>query len=208
MDCYLCHNSFPTLDILLRHIKLDHGAPSISNFKCTACKPSAQFKNVYRFKRHVESRHSALFERPGTPIETHEELNNNEASSIPEERCFQRETAQETLSDPDSSEEKLEKTSCRDEEILDIRSKLREAFLTFTMNLYSKKNLSRKDVTELQHNITEDIVMPIINTLSKIACIPDDPKYLDLVNDIRDPFQNKDLIVSFKTLILERLLKS
>lgn len=197
MDCYLCPILFQRVDDLLKHIQLEHGAPSISNFKCTACKPTTLFKDMHRYKRHIKSRHRALFQYSSTSLQL--QVRNEEVQL----GDYEEPTVGAVLSEFDKNgheakdqngheaedNEKNDTTAkSKEEEILEIRSKLREVFLSFTISLHSKKNLSRKDIIELQHNITEDIVLPILDALSKITDIQEDAIHAELLNDLRDPF--------------------
>lgn len=196
MDCYLCHNFFPNVDNLLQHIQVEHGVPSIANFKCTACKPTTIFKDVHRFKRHITSRHFSPFQTSSACVQKHPEDGVDIIATHQPESCDVTEvlsskaieddhaTRDNTVDDNDNDRP----LKCKEEEILEIRSRLREFFLSFTISLLSKKNLTRKDAIELQHNITEDIVVPILDAISKIADIREDPMNAELLSDLRDPF--------------------
>ncbi|XP_021706005.1 uncharacterized protein LOC110678002 [Aedes aegypti] len=187
MDCYLCSTFFQAIDSLMKHLKIEHGTPAISNYKCTACKPAALFKDVHRFRRHVSACHHSLFqarsvtlEKSGTQHEKEKLLPSIEpAPMIPEnEKEFEN-----TIENEDIAIE----VKSKEEKILEIRSKLREVFLSFTVNLHGKKNLSRKDVIELQRNITEDIVIPILDALNEVVDIKKNAANMELLNDLRDP---------------------
>lgn len=198
MDCFLCSTSFPAVENILKHLRIEHGAPSISNYKCTACKPATIFKDVHRFKRHIQTRHRTLFEVDSTSSSTSSNIHQEEAKHAPisrsefEDNVDQNKPAAQEGSDSGfihkEKDVNVKTLESKEEKILDIRNKLRETFLSFTINLHSKKNLSRKDVVELQQSITEEIVTPILDALSTVTDIPGDPMHAELINDLRDPF--------------------
>lgn len=191
MDCYLCPAFYPTIDSLLRHLQVDHGAPANSNYKCTACKPAALFKDVHRFKRHIKTRHHTLFQVSIASSQIQHEEDNQlpDVEAAPEESKTNNSAVEDQgFAANINNEENSKIAKSREQEILEIRNNLREVFLSFTINLHSKKNLSRKNVIELQQNITDDIVIPILDALSKVIDMPEDPINVELINDLRDPF--------------------
>lgn len=144
MDCYLCSTFFQAIDSLMKHLQIEHGTPAISNYKCTACKPAALFKDVHRFRRHVNACHHSLFQARSVPLEKSGTQHEKEkllpsiepAPMIPEnEKEFENTIENEDIA--------IEVTS-KEEKILEIRSKLREVFLSFTVNLYGKKKSKQK----------------------------------------------------------------
>ena len=189
MDCFLCPNIFRSINDLLKHLQIDHGAPSISNYKCTACRPAAHFKDVHRYRRHINARHHTLFQQSCTPSENQQEEGCllPVIDSVPEEQNDQIIENHERI-DFIKNEENTINVKSKEEQILEIRNRLREVFLSFTINLHGKKNMSRKDVIELQKNITEDIVIPILDALNEVSNIQEDQLNSELINDLRDPF--------------------
>lgn len=48
--------------------------------------------------------------------------------------------------------------------------------------------MSRKDVVEIQNNVSEEMIKPIVNIFTSIDSISEDESVKNLLNDLREPF--------------------
>lgn len=193
MNCFLCKIPFGTIPTFFDHLMIYHGTPTVFKYTCTACVPSTSFQNVHRFKRHINTYHSGLF-HSNNATDNETTYANIEIPIITESDIDREEYVDITsMNDMDTSgivNEEKEKTTISESDILDIRNKLRETFLNFTLDLHSKSNYTRKDVINLQQCITDQIVKPICDTLLTVPPIVDSNENIkELINDIYQPFQ-------------------
>lgn len=157
--------------------------------------PSTSYQNLHRFKRHVISNHAGLFESNDPDGDSDlgnatPHVENMTAPDITEENVTQVQIPIRAEADHNVNEnEEMEKISLEDTDILDLRNKLRDTFLNFSLSLHSKPNFTRKDVIDLQKNITEQIVRPICDTLIKICPLVNNKDINELIEDIYQPFQ-------------------
>lgn len=193
MNCFLCQVPFGTRSAYFDHLTIHHGTPTVFKYTCTACVPSASYQNLHRFKRHINTNHSGLF---GSNVASgNDKTEANIEIEIPihpgNEEYLDNTTRTASSNDMDTTaNEEKEKTTLSDSDILDLRNKLREMFLNFTLDLHSKSNYTRKDVINLQQSITDQIVKPICDTLLRVAPIVDcNENIKELISDMYQPFQ-------------------
>lgn len=193
MNCFLCqelHTSFPSY---IDHLTIYHGTPPGHSYKCTACIPSVLYPDIYRFKRHITGQHFVLFE--STTQSQYEACNTPlDATQMEADTSYQNNEyvdnrAETILSDFESEKKSIENQHLNEETILDLSAKLREKVFNFSLNLYSKANLTRKDVIDIQTSITEEIVKPVIEVFSSLASMPESGYKQKLINDLKDPFK-------------------
>ncbi|XP_062542133.1 uncharacterized protein LOC134210123 [Armigeres subalbatus] len=195
MNCHLCHITSNSLQSFFKHLTIHHGTPTIFKYTCTACVPSTSYQNLHRFKRHVISNHAGLFESNDPDGDSDlgnatPHVENMTAPDITEENVTQVQIPIRAEADHNVNEnEEMEKISLEDTDILDLRNKLRDTFLNFSLSLHSKPNFTRKDVIDLQKSITEQIVRPICDTLIKICPLVNNKDINELIEDIYQPFQ-------------------
>ncbi|XP_058456098.1 uncharacterized protein LOC131433557 isoform X1 [Malaya genurostris] len=188
MNCFICKDTICSLPILMHHVTVFHGTPINLKYECTNCVPKMAFQDKHRFKRHVVNAHSILFEpqilkeKPIEDSASYIHLNNILAA--PDNyQCKEPRKSVDNIIDSKNDNGLVES------DIIDIINKLRESFLNFTLTLYSKKNFARKDVVELQKNISAQIVRPICDALTKVSYIPKENIYEELLQEIYNPFQ-------------------
>lgn len=53
--CFMCEYSFQTAKLLIDHMKLEHGVPSVYKFKCKQNSSRQKFQNIHAFKKHFKN---------------------------------------------------------------------------------------------------------------------------------------------------------
>lgn len=189
MNCFLCHEIHSSFTSYMDHLAIYHGTPPVFKYTCTACMPPALFQDIHRFKRHVTGQHLSIF-NPSSISKNqqneHENLEEHTSTTMETDHVDDFENEEpETM----NCEEKVkEKVPLNENDILELRNRLRENVYKFTLSLYSQPNMTRKNVLEIQKNVTEEIVKPIYNIFTSIASISEDEGVKNLLNDLREPF--------------------
>lgn len=193
MNCYLCHEIQSSFTSYMHHLTIHHGTPPVFKYTCTACIPSTLFQDIHRFKRHVAGQHLHLFDSLSQT--SHHKNQRNVYENLEENinpTTIETDHGDDLLNEEPETmkcEEKvIENMHLNENDILELRTKLRENVYKFTLSLYSKPNLTRKDVVEIQKNVTEEIIKPIYNIFTSIASISDNEAVKNLLNDLREPF--------------------
>lgn len=57
MRCFICHNDFVTLSLMIRHFKHQHDLKTNSIFRCAEVGYSQSFQNLCSFKKHMNRKH-------------------------------------------------------------------------------------------------------------------------------------------------------
>lgn len=185
MNCFLCQEVLTSFPRYLDHLTVGHGTPPVFTYKCTACIPTLLFRDVYRFKRHISGQHLCLFRSPRQPLQ--ESTRTPLRQTVETEDDGQPNLRSENVS-TDSEKEDIENQSMGEDAVLDLNARLREKVLNFSLGLYSKTNLTRNDVVEIQTSITEEIVKPLLQAFSTLSTLPENEYKQKLINDLHDPF--------------------
>lgn len=171
------------------HLTLQHGTPTVFKYVCTACTPSTVFQDIHRFKCHITGQHLHLFD-------TSSQASNQQSQGNvhPERNPSSMETASISdlfnLNEPETMQckENVEKMILTENNVLELKAMIRESAYKFTLNLYSKPSLTRKDVVQIQNNVTEEIIKPIYKIFTSLSAISENENIKDLLNDLREPF--------------------
>ncbi|XP_053683875.1 uncharacterized protein LOC128733971 [Sabethes cyaneus] len=180
--CFKCDDVFHQAETYFEHLTGIHGSLPYSTYHCTVCVPRTVFQSIYSFKRHMLKQHSTSFKN--FKLTEQQDLFIQKSSAIIAE---QPGPSSVTLSPVNV--QTLEISADNEEEIMEIRNTLRQNFLNFTLNLYAKKILPRKQVLNLQQSTTSNIVGPIINAFEQVSQLTGSPNVKNLLWDLKDPFE-------------------
>lgn len=187
-SCFKCKEIFSHIPFLFKHFRQFHGLSTNDTYKCEQSKCFQVFKSAYTFKTHLMKKHSCTlqndFKENRNTISTSEFI-------LPG-----------SLNDQCSSSKSVS-TSTKQIDFNMEKQNLMENVVAFSLNLHSKNNFTRKNVTDIQENVEKYIINSIATAFEKV---------LIYIKDEQSRSQVKDLIeyikIPFKQIKTEyRLIK-
>lgn len=161
MMCFVCKCCVENLKSLIIHFKIMHSLNTSSTFKCCEDDCSQLFQNLNSFKKHVNTKHILSINNvPTNQIESdiNTVFNSNHLS---DHTC-----TNEALTNNTSQSQ----PNCQPIhfDLVTAIFLFYKSSVEFSLILHNNNSFTRKDVTNIQKNITEKIIKPITVILENI----------------------------------------
>lgn len=203
MNCYICYKKSATVNNLIEHLRCIHKIGNIGIYKCVQNNCGQTFSNRKAFKRHLTRVHSKFFEATNINTSNSEEINidiSNENNTHTTDRIMHIDDSSNNLFNCDDNlSSTVNNNTQTDNQLLgNEHLKIKQKFLqqcssNFALDLYSKSNLSRNNVVEIQSQISS-LMSYTVNAIEEVMLqyipITKRNEIINFLNVCRDPFGN------------------
>ena len=168
--CYVCQQNFNEFKIIAKHLRNDHLLGPSSVHQCCILNCDQTFPSFRSFSKHSRLCHN-------------NKLDNSQASQkivpISKKNIKLNCSHLVPLSPPKTSDNTDEAQSTPD---------LTKSVLMFTSKLHNKNTFSRKDVVDLQNDITNLVISPIGHFIEKLYFSKElEPQLKDIISFCKNP---------------------
>lgn len=187
MDCFICKKSL-SMNYISKHFRLVHNLTEIDTYICTFGKDCNQFLSSFSaLKKHFKCHLQKELLPNTTTCSIVPQSSSSTISLDPstDECSF-------LINDNDLTNEivTLAHTASQNQETRSIE----ETSVTFALQLHSNNNLTRKNVTDIQSSVLENIVNPIVRTLNQYFLesncnFEERLRLTTLIHEVSDPFR-------------------
>lgn len=194
--CFVCKKNCNTISCLIFHLKQVHKFKTNGEFFCTVC--GQIFEKLHRFKKHL----NVHVWNPRS--EKLQNLQNNKEPSVEIESLTENYVVEHEDIDSDNT-------------LSFLREKINEIeknSLQFSLQLHDKDNISRQNVSEIQHTIKELLLTPIREAVQEMLknCfeekVKDGDKILDEFKRIDKVFDTFDSEYKLRNHLSQKNLAS
>lgn len=140
--CCLCEKTHLHPDLLINHLKVDHGVPTIYKFVCNEENCKQNFHNIHKFKKHL-GKH------------TKEIVPDEHGASLTVENVS---ILQKTPTLSDNTTQSLQ----------ELLPAFKQSNVSFLLDLHNNTTLPRNLIQNIQNSITERITLPIAHMLRQV----------------------------------------
>jgi len=168
MFCYVCEVQTPTLASLITHYKVMHLLGPFSTYTCKENNCSQSFQTLSSFKKHVLKKHINILKN-NEMVQTNNNSQNN-LSLVDNDVIIQGINIVNSINNP-STIEVTDVPLIPNQNIFDVHKSIQEFHLLavqFCLNLHNNNNFCRSDVLNVQNDIEDKIIKPIISLLENI----------------------------------------
>nr|XP_022904569.1 uncharacterized protein LOC111416710 isoform X2 [Onthophagus taurus] len=199
--CFICNTfTFETAHTLIDHLKHLHGVPSIYNYKCIQTCCCQQFQNIYKFKIHL-SKHEKDTEEKRCSLNILKIDKSQSKDNLQQEN-------QSSVCPINIETSDLCNKAYTSNVYNNVESNIKRSFVAFLLQLHSKKNLTRKNILDIQDSIKFTITTPMSEYIHSdvIPFIHNDlvlKKVKYLSETLQNPFKGIDTEYKFFKVITD-----
>lgn len=175
MMCFICHQHFSLLTLLIKHFKRKHDLGMNSTFRCCENDCGQVFQNICSFRKHMNRKHLSDSYFNATVVDINESPAISSYSNSSFENVAINITTEVPISNQffskkgDNTEHVDEHTKVSQFEIREFQETLTKAAAEFVLSLHNNNNFSRKDVYEIQKFTQNFIIEPLLRTFRCFA---------------------------------------
>jgi len=168
MICFICKQQISELQALVVHYKCIHLLKSSSTYQCTEQQCTQLFPNLSSFKKHLARKHSITSHKPSNSnmLYLNEPQNDdfqihNDDNIIPQ--------IDETYDEIFNKNQSLPQENHNSFDLITAINRIHTSAVHFTISLLSNNNFSRKDSFNIQREIENILIQPIIDLLDSFT---------------------------------------